>query len=245
MKRFTPLFILCFMTFPFLHSCVISNWKEVKGNYQIISKTLSISDYDEILLSLPADVIYRQIPQEKPFLQVTVDENIFPLLDISVQGKRLVITQNSDSTLHPSQLVIYTNSKDLNKINITGSGDIRLENAVNTGNMEIAVVGSGDVKADSLYCENLNVKITGSGDIILKGAAGKAAYSIAGSGDIDALDYLVQELDCRVSGSGDIKAYVYNQLKASISGSGDIRYKGNPESVDTQVAGSGEINKIN
>jgi hypothetical protein len=232
------------MAFPFLHSCVISNWKEVKGNYQVVNKTIAIGDYDEILLNLPANVIYQQISQEKPFLQVTVDENIFPSLAISVQGKRLVITQNNDSNLHPSRLVIYTNSKDLNKINITGSGDIRLENAVNTGNMEIAVMGSGDVKADSLYCENLKVKITGSGDIVLKGAAGKAAYSITGSGDIDALDYLVQELDCRVSGSGDIKAYVYSQLKASVSGSGDIRYRGDPESVDTHVAGSGEIHKI-
>jgi hypothetical protein len=244
MKRFTCLFILCFITFPFLHSCIVNNWKEVKGNYQIVTKNLAVSDYDEIQLNLPATVIYKQISQEKPFLQVTVDENIFPSLKIAVQGGKLVIAQTDDSNLKPSRFIVYTNSKNLRKVNVLGSGDVLLEKAVNAGDMEISITGSGDVKTDSLYCETIKVRITGSGDVTLKGAANRADFKVTGSGDIHAFDYLVQELDGSVAGSGDIRAYVYKKINASVSGSGDIQYKGNPESVNTQVSGSGDITKV-
>ena len=245
MKRLTSLFVLCFVAFPLFHSCIMGPWNVVKGNHQIVNKTIAIDDYDEITLSVPADVVYRQISQDEPFLQVTVDENILPFVDISVRGKRLTIKSEDNVNLHPSRFVIYTNSRSLGKVSVIGSGDVSLEKAVNARDMKISVTGSGDLKTDSLYCENIDVSITGSGDVNLKGAATNAKYSITGSGDIQAYDYLVEKLDCQISGSGDIQAYVVANLIARISGSGNIRYKGNPESVDTKVTGSGDIRRVN
>ena len=245
MKRITIFFVLCFVAFPMLFSCAMGSWNVVKGNHQIVNETIAIDDYDEIALSLSADVIYRQIAQEEPFLQVTVDENILHLLTIYVQNNRLIIKSENNVNLHPSRFVIYTNSRSLSKVSIAGSGDVALENAVNARDMKISITGSGDIKTDSLYCEQLDVSITGSGSATLKGATTHSQYSITGSGDIRAYDHLVENLDCRISGSGDIQAYVDKKLYARISGSGDIRYKGNPESVDTKVSGSGDIRKVN
>ena len=223
MKRFTPLFIYCFIAFPFLQSC---NYKAIKGNYTMVEKKISITDYDEIQLLLPAEVIYQQISQEEPFLQVQIDENLFSHLDISVQGKQLIIRQNSDSMLQPTRFKIYTNSKNLSKVQLFGSGDIQLSKAVNAQNMEIHVSGSGDVKTDSLYCENLQVQISGSGDVELKGAATYGDFSVSGSGDIKASNYLLQYLNCNVSGSGDIDAYVTEEIITSVAGSGAVHYTG-------------------
>ena len=245
MKRLTILFVLCFAAFPIFHSCVMGPWNVVKGNHQIVNKTIDIGDYDEIALSVPADVVYRQIAQDEPYLQVTVDENILNVLDISVRNNRLVIKAEDNVNLRPSRFVIYTNSRNLQKVSIVGAGDVFLEKAVNAREMKVSITGSGDLKTDSLYCENLNVNITGSGDVTLKGAATNAEYSISGSGDIRAFDYLVEDLDCRITGSGNIQAFVTEKLIARISGSGDIRYKGNPESVDTKVTGSGDIRQVN
>jgi hypothetical protein len=231
------------MAFPFLNSCIFTS-KEVNGNYQIVNEKLAVSDYDEIVLDLPANVVYRQISQDEPFLQVSVDENILPSLKIAVEGRKLVITQNNDSNLRPTQFTIYTNSKNLQKVNVTGSGDVLLKQQVNAQNMEIRITGSGSVQTDSLYCETIDVSITGSGDVELKGAANRARFDITGSGNIKALDYLVQQADCEITGSGKISTYVYKSIDASISGSGNIRYKGNPETVNKQVNGSGEITTL-
>ena len=245
MKRLTTLFILCFVAFPLLHSCIMGPWNAVKGNHQIVNEKIDIDDYDEIALSLSADVIYQQIAQDEPFLQVSIDENLLQYLNISVRNNRLVIKSEDNVNLLPSRFVIYTNSRSLSKVSIAGSGNVSLERAVNARDMNVSITGSGDFKTDSLYCEMLDVSITGSGDARLNGAATNAQYAITGSGDIRAFDFLTENLECRISGSGDIQAYVIKKLTARISGSGDIRYKGNPESVDTKVTGSGDIKGVN
>jgi hypothetical protein len=227
------------------HSCTVGSWNVVKGNHQIVNETIAIGDYDEIALSLSADVIYRQISQDEPFLQVSVDENLLEYLKIHVQGNRLIIQSKNNVNLLPSHFVIYTNSRTLSKVSIAGSGDVLLEKAVNARDMNVSITGSGELKTDSLYCENLGVNVTGSGDVTLNGAATNVQYRISGSGEIKAFDYLAENLDCRISGSGDIQAWVAKQLTARIAGSGDIRYKGHPESVDTRVSGSGEIRNVN
>ena len=244
MKRLPILFALCFVAFPLFYSCNIGPFNPVKGNHQIVNETIVIDDYDEIALSLPAEVIYRQVSQEEPFLQVSVDENILPLLDIFVRDNRLVIKQKENYNLRPSRFVIYTNSRSLNNVSIAGTGDVLLQNAVNARDMKVSITGSGDFKTDSLYCENLEASIAGSGDILLSGAATSAQYKVTGSGDIRAFDYLVENLTCNITGSGDIQAFVDKKLVARITGSGDIRYKGNPESVDKKVTGSGDISRV-
>ncbi|MDR0541248.1 MAG: DUF2807 domain-containing protein [Dysgonamonadaceae bacterium] len=243
MKRFTSLFTLCLVAFPLFYSCNTNYGKSIKGNHQIVNEKIAIGDYDGIALSLPAEVIYRQISQEEPFLQVSVDENLLQSLDISVHHRRLFIRSKDNFNLRPSRFVVYTNSRSLSKVAIAGAGDVFLEKAVNTQNMEVSIAGSGNFKTDSLYCETLDAEIAGSGHIHLKGAATHAKYTIAGSGNIQAFDCLVENLKCQISGSGNIRAYVDKKLNARIAGSGDIRYKGNPELADKKVSGSGNISK--
>ena len=189
-------------------------------------------------------MIYRQLPYNEPYLQVSVDENIFPSLSFSVKEKRLIIAHNSDSNLNPTRFVIYTNSKNLNGLHLSGAGDIRLENEVNARNMKIEISGAGDLKADSLYCENIHLHISGAGKAEIAGAATKAAFQISGAGDVDAFHFLAEELDCRISGAGDMEVFVTKTLSASISGTGNLNYRGNPERVNTSVSGTGKIKKV-
>jgi hypothetical protein len=156
----------------------------------------------------------------------------------------LTITQNNDSLLKPSRFKIYTNSKNLSKVNVKGSGSICLEKEVNTRDMDIRIAGSGEVSADSLYCENITLKISGSGEAEIKGAATHAEFHIAGSGEIKAFDYFINNLDCSISGSGDVETLVYENLNVSVSGSGDLKYKGNPTHVTSKVSGSGDIREM-
>jgi hypothetical protein len=205
MKQLTPLFIFCFIAFPFLHSCISNSSQKIEGNYEIINEKITIADYEEIVLNLPAEVFYQQISQDETFLQVSVDKNILPYLDIVVKDKKLYINQKQDTILQPTQFAIYTNSKNLSKINLAGSGKILMEREVNTKNMEIAINGSGSVKTDSLYCENLKLTINGSGSADMQGAANQANFIINGSGNINAFDYLVVDLNCIINGSGNIR----------------------------------------
>ena len=89
---------------------------------------------------------------------------------------------------------------------------------------EFSVSGSGDLVFEDLDCKNLTSKVSGSGDITLKGKADEARYS--------------------VSGSGDARVYAKDNMNLSVSGSGDIRYKG-PANVNKSKSGSGSIQGAN
>ena len=239
----TSIFILFFLTFPFLQSCESLQGKIVKGNYEIIHEKISISDYNEINLNLPAEVIYEQISQDDPFLQITVDKNIYPYLDISVVDNRLVIKTKNDSIIQPTKFTIFTSSKNLQKVDLSGTGNLLMKRQVNSPKMNIIVAGTGSVKADSLYCENISVNIAGTGNAEIKGAATFAKFTVHGTGNIRAFDYLTEQLESAIYGTGNIEAYIHNKLKAEVRGTGSIRYKGNPESIVSDKTGTGKIVK--
>ena len=227
-----------------LQSCSLNQFaNSIKGNEDIIQEEISISDYSAIELSVSGKVVYQQIQGGSPYLQIKVDENILPLLDITVKDNCLRIRTEDNESINPSLLVITTNSRNLNRINLSGSGTIHLMGDVNTNNMNASISGSGDIISDNLHCESIDLKVTGSGDATLNGTGKSARFSVTGSGDIHAHNYPVQEGNCQVTGSGDIYAHATEKLKASVTGSGDIKYKGNPQ-TDSKITGSGDIKQV-
>ena len=58
----------------------------IKGDGNIITKEISISDYDEISYVGKVNIKYEQ-SNASPFFKITIDENILPHLDIKIKGK--------------------------------------------------------------------------------------------------------------------------------------------------------------
>jgi len=239
MKRFTKFFTLFFALLLLLGSCSIQ--ETIQGNRQIVSKTIDIADYDEIQLNISGDVVYKQFSEMSPYLEIHTDENIFDLLDIHVNGDKLIFDLKDDVNIRPSKLTVYTTSRGLKNVKIAGSGDVVLQGEVNSREFKLSIAGSGNISSDSLYCEKLKVDIAGSGNAALEGASNDAQIKIAGSGDFNSYKFVVTDAKCNISGSGNIFINVIGELDASVAGSGNIRYKGSPAKVNTSVAGSGSV----
>ncbi len=242
MKTFTHTFIFTVFTALLFQSCMIDT-HSIKGNGNIVSKEIAISDYVEIDAGGTAEIIYEQQTVKGPYLQVNVDDNILPLLDIKVEDNKLVIRTKDNSNIQPSRFKIYTNSNNIEKVRLSGSGEVHLKGEVNSKNLKVNISGSGDIVADSLYCERFDMAVSGSGTARLKGASNESKFTITGSGDIKGYNFSVQDLDSKVTGSGNIQITVGESLNATVTGSGDLRYRGNPQTVDTKVTGSGTIRK--
>jgi len=244
MEKFTRLFAFIAIALPIFSSCNFLSGKGTRGNYQIVNKTIDIPDYDEILVKLNAKtikVIYQQFSDSVPYLQVNTDDNLLSALDIRVENNQLIIDTKPDSLIQPTQLTIYTNSKNLKKAQMSGVGELYLRGEVNAETFDIEVSGVGNVRTDSLICENLNVSVSGVGNAKLIGAAKKSSLSVSGVGSIKAFDFLVQSAKCTVSGVGNIEVYAKEKLDATVSGPGSIKYKGVPDSINSSVSGVGKI----
>ena len=244
MKHSAQLFAFLFAAFPILMSCAFSHQKPIYGNYQMVNQRINISNYEKIILNIPAEVFYQQFSDSVPYLQIHTDENIYEALDVRVQDNQLIIDVKEHNAIRPTQLTIYTCSPNLNQVKLSGAGEIRLKGEVNAKDFELNISGSGNLLADSLLCNNLSAKITGSGNAQLTGASTNSSFSITGSGNINAYKYLVEELNCNITGSGNIETFVTEKLDAKLIGSGNLYYRGNPQSVNNSIIGSGKVESV-
>jgi len=257
--------ILCFAV---ISTSLYAADKKLKGNGKIVKKTISINDYNEISIAGSMDIEYMQKSGE-PFLEITIDENIFPLVEVEQKNKQLIIgfkretRNNSYNSIQPTVYKIKTNSKELAKLNAAGSGTFTIKDKITMQKMEINMAGSGEVLLNGqVSCDNLELNVAGSGEIIGKklnistnlscnltssgtihiaGKAPYASYNISGSGRINGYDCRVDKVSANIVGSGDILVYANNELSASVMGSGDIYYKGNPKKFSSSTKGSGSI----
>jgi hypothetical protein len=236
--HFISINILAMSLFINLSSCICTS--ATKGNKIVTGTEIAVSDYSEIQLSVPGDLVYRQDPDRAPYFQIATDENILPLLVIEVKGNRLTIKCKDHENIHPSQLSIITSSRKLEEVKISGSGKMLLDKTVKADEMDITVSGSGKVQAGNLQCKTLNLNISGSGSAELKGSGKNASYTVSGSGNIRAYHFPVKESKITISGSGSMEVNASEKLNAKISGSGSVKYRGKPQ-VDSSISGSGKI----
>ncbi|WMD24055.1 DUF2807 domain-containing protein (plasmid) [Achromobacter seleniivolatilans] len=105
----------------------------------------------------------------------------------------------------------------------------------------VTIKGSGDAVLADLDQPNLDLSISGSGDIRVNGKVATLGARVTGSGDIDAHELLAESATVSVTGSGDIECFVRSSVRARVTGSGDITVLGNPQHRDHSVSGSGKI----
>jgi hypothetical protein len=220
----------------------------VKGNGELINKTIGISDFSKIKAETQTKIYFSQ-GQNPGSLEFTVDENLWEYYEIYTQDDVLYIKLKEEFKrkvrLRPTKSAITVSSELLEKITIVGSSDFHFCNNFHSEKLSISITGSGDIfaKEHPVQIDNFSLEITGSGDAYLSGAIQKAEVKITGSGDISALNCEIKELDVKISGSGDVSAFVTDKLDVRIAGSGDVQYKGDP-TVSSSISGAGKVKKL-
>lgn len=105
----------------------------------------------------------------------------------------------------------------------------------------LRIKGAGQVTYHGFTQDEINLDVSGSGNVSLEGAVDCLEAEISGSGEVSAEGLSARKARLRASGSGDIHATVTEAVLARVSGSGKIRIAGNPADRDTDVTGSGKI----
>ncbi len=138
---------------------------------------------------------------------------------------------------------IYISVKDINSIELTGSGNVYFKEGLTANNLKLHLTGSGNVTG-KLDAKTLESSITGSGDIKISGHADNSKVSVTGSGDYSARGLTTTNTVAHVGGSGNADVNASESLEASVTGSGDVHYGGNPKNVSKSKTGSGDISKL-
>ncbi|NND62901.1 MAG: DUF2807 domain-containing protein [Flavobacteriaceae bacterium] len=214
--------------------------KKVVGNGNVTTKTVSTGSYDAVKGVGSMDV--HLVKGNEGDIKVTTDENLQEYVIIEVKDNALIVRTKKNYYLKTKKGIHVTVPfQDISKVALTGSGDIDTKDTIDAPNLEVSITGSGDVNLD-VNSGMLEVRVTGSGDVELSGKTNDLDVSISGSGDFSGFDLEANNTEARVSGSGDAQVVARKSIKARVNGSGDITYKGNPERRDNKTSGSGDIN---
>lgn len=162
-------------------------------------------------------------------------------LDIRVEKGTLLIGRKKGNWS-------WGNSKDvrisvtlpaLHGLSLAGSADVQADKG--GGDVfDVRVAGSGQLLLASLDTRTANVSISGSGDVKLAGRCGALNVKIAGSGDADLAGLACTNTAISIAGSGDVAANASGQADVRIAGSGDVRITGGARCT-RKVAGSGDV----
>lgn len=239
---FVKFFLVLIGVSVIMSSC-IPEWNLIVGDGEIVSQTVHVDDeFTAIELQSYANVIINKGTNFQ--VEISDYENLIEYMDVRVTNGKLIIKTSPAymSITHSEAKVMITMPDTLYSILLSGSGDVVVNDAFNKLQI-LKISGSGDIilKSDAQY-DYLKATISGSGQISGSGTATELETLISGSGYIRFEELITQSAQCTISGSGNTYVSVVTNLDANISGSGNIIYYGNP-SVDASVTGSGRVRK--
>lgn len=208
------------------------------------NRTVDVGSFDDLSLGIAAKLYLTQGNNEK--VEIECDDERFNEIEFDYSGDKLVI-KNRDKwnwkSSGKSEITIYITMKEINRLSVSGSGDLIGKNKIKTDDLTLSVSGSGDIKLD-VDSEEMDLRISGSGGISLNGSSSEMDARISGSGKVKAEDMEVKVFKASISGSGTCYITALEEINANISGSGTVYYSGNPDKVISNSSGSGKVRKI-
>ncbi|MCK9399327.1 MAG: DUF2807 domain-containing protein [Bacteroidales bacterium] len=212
------------------------HWRHVEGNYDVTTETRQYTAFDRVINEGSFDVYIIQDGLSE--VMIEAESNLIPLIRTRIQGSALVIdTQDDLRNNYPMKIYVHTN--ELDEVKLSGSGLMHAEDIV-TGDLEIHLSGSGEIFFSGT-AEDVTCSISGSGSIDLGLVCNELNADISGSGEMEVWG-TANNGDFHISGSGSIHAYdlTLQECYAKISGSGDM-YLTVEDYLNVKISGSGDV----
>jgi len=229
----------------------------IEGQGDIVTKTLTLSDFDAIQNNNSINVVINQ--GETQEVRVEGHQNIIDRLKLDVSDKtwKIDLLRGNYRNI---ELTVYITIPTLTSVNLNGSGNVEIGSFQDLTSLQLEINGSGNIEnTDNITSQNISIDIAGSGSCKLNAISTKLETSISGSGDISlsgtitnqiveiigsgkylAFNCLSDNVEVSISGSGDVEVFANSLLDVAIAGSGNVYYKGTPN-VKVDISGSGTI----
>jgi hypothetical protein len=211
-----------------------------------ITRTYNVGNFDALTTKVTADVYFTQTTDGSSSLRISGESKYVESTKVVVIEGMLTITSTAvkKSKYNDTDKVrIDISAPTLKKIVSTGVGDVKVNGKFTANSLTIVSKGVGDVEIKELNCKNLDVTLTGVGDVELAGKANTAEMSLSGVGDIEAYKLEVENLNVTSRGVGDVECCATKSLNATSSGVGGISYKGSPKTKQIVSKGIGGVKK--
>ncbi|MGZ7043097.1 MAG: head GIN domain-containing protein [Methanobacterium sp.] len=210
------------------------------GSGKVINQTRDVASFNQIDFNGAGELIITQ--RDKESVTVQADDNLMNNIKTSVNNNKLTISFDNNMPVPTQPVKIYVTVKDLNSINVTGSGLVKSDN-LNVNSLILTINGAGNSTLNNLNAQTLNITLSGAGTITTSGNVNEQNMQISGAGEYNAGNLTSKIATVTINGGGKSTVKVSDTLNAIINGAGQISYIGSPK-VTQQISGVGNVNKI-
>lgn len=189
----------------------------IKGSGIAQTEQRPVAPFNEVELSGFGTV--NVVAGYQPSVHVTADDNLLCKVETYVEGQKLKI--KTKGNLRPkTDLVINVTVPELAAARVSGAGDLNV---------------------DGVYSTQLDLSISGAGDVRASGQVNQITAKISGAGSADLQELQAEHAKVKISGAGDIDVFATDSIDARVSGAGSVNCFGKPQNVKQHVSGVGSI----
>lgn len=212
----------------------------VSGTGASHQNTITMDPFDAIAVEGAIDVIVTKGDHQE--VSIEGQSELIELVNTKVAGGKWHIT-TSKCYMTNAPFVVHVVTPMLSSITVEGSSSVHSADVFGSGNTSLSTTGSGDIEVEGINEKTLNIEVTGSGSISVRGTCTDLDGSLSGSGDLLAKELTANAAKLSVEGSGSATITAITSLEATVMGSGDVQYGGKP-TVNAQVEGSGSVTPL-
>ena len=183
------------------------------------SEQRAVDSFDRIDLSGQATVVVGVGGSRS--VTVRGDDNLLDDVKTEVHDATLEISESSDVDLSPKVgITVEITVPDLQAVEVSGVGNIEV---------------------DGIQGDAFRAEISGAGKVEATGKVDRVDAEISGTGALRLSKLIARAATVEVSGAGSAHVHATESLSASVSGAGAVVYAGQPEDVETNVSGAGDV----
>ena len=208
-----------------------------KGTGDLVRKPIIVPAFHGIELEGSVDVVVRKGAVQQ--VELEGQKEVVDLITAEVDdGVWHIGSSKCYSTDRP--FAVFITIPEVDHIAVAGSGDVQADSVFGAGETLLRIAGSGGIRASGLSEKRLIVHIDGSGDVEVGGTTTNFDAQVQGSGNIVGGALSAAEAEVVIQGSGDAEITAITNLNATVQGSGSVRYHGKPQ-VRSRIEGSGAV----
>lgn len=206
-----------------------------------------LKEFDEIEFIGTGTLIITQDKEHK--VTVEADAKRLENIETIVDDKTLIIRNcprkwwffHLDSASQ-KDAIFYVSVDDLEGIEIKGSVKVEVK-TLHVDDLELYVKGCSDINIH-LLADRLDVKISGSSNIVVNGKVSEQELKINGAATYDAKNLTCKNTEVNMSGTGEVTVQAEKTLEVELLGSGNVKYIGDPQYIDLDILGVGNVDKL-
>ncbi|GJM30914.1 MAG: hypothetical protein DHS20C17_35490 [Cyclobacteriaceae bacterium] len=174
---------------------------------------------------------------------IEAEDDIIEKVRTEVKGSVLHIDMKWDWSWGDNhEVTIYIDFDQLESLEVSGASEVKAETSIRADDLDIRVSGAGDMTLE-IDSESLEVVVSGAGDLDISGTTKTQNVRLSGAGDYKAQNLKSRYTQAKASGAGSAVVFASEEIDAYASGAGSVKYYGNPERVISDASGAGSISR--